>query len=187
MTTDFFAIYPTIPIMRFYLFFPLSCLCLATVIFSCKGPEGPAGANGNADVLQLNYGSQEQQGTTDLFVPLPESISPEAIESGLIYIYVKQTITVSGGTALAYWFPIPGETTTGNEYSYYVFPGSSGFSAGVYIRRVVNYLPGTEHFEAVRMLIIPAGSVTNARLAGPEAYIKDYPVWNADIKKRLPE
>lgn len=158
-------------------------ILLALFISACKGPEGPAGPkgdpgaagangedgdDGNANVLQINYSGKIQTGTTDLFLPLPASLSTESIEKSLFYVFVKQTVTSEDQKDYSYWFPIPGETVTGNEYSFYVFPGSSANFSGLFIRRVVNYVPGEEHFDAVSVFAIPAGSTINARLRTEE-------------------
>ena len=129
------------------------------------GPQGPAGQNGNANVQQINFTAKTHTGTTDLFLAFPSTITFEIAEKSLFYAYVKQTTKGTDGKDYSYWFSIPGETITGNEYSFYTFSGSTSNTGGIFLRRVVNYIPGNESFEGIRILIIPANTVTNGRVS----------------------
>jgi hypothetical protein len=162
-------------------------------LFSCEGPEGPegpqgaagaqgaqgvagvAGPPGTANVMQITYTTKVHSGVSDLLLGFPASaaLTTAIIEKSLFYVYVKQSGVNSAGQSNAYWFPIPGETVTGNEYSYYVFSGTSTTNPGLFLRRLVNYRSGAETFDSIRLLIIPAEKLTNARL-NSEINMADY-------------
>ncbi len=129
------------------------------------GPAGTVGAPGNANVQQISFAARTHTGAADLFMALPAALTTETLDKSLLYVYVKQTVKAGDGKDYAYWFGVPGETSTGNEYSYYLFSGNATTGAGLYLRRVVNYKAGAEAFEAVRVLVIPASSTTNGRMA----------------------
>lgn len=129
------------------------------------GPAGPKGDPGTANVQQINFTAKTHDGSKDLFFAFPAALTTDVVNRSLFYVYVQQSVKASDGKTYAYWFAVPGETSTGNEYSYYVFAGDAQTSAGLFLRRVVNYLAGAEAFTAVRVLAVPAGSVTNGRLA----------------------
>jgi len=159
------------------------------ILVSCKGTEGPQGPQGtagakgeagvagpqgpvgNANVRQINFGSKSHTGT-DLLLTFPGTFTADVIEKSLIYVYVKQNGTSTSGQAAAYWFSVPGETVTGNEYSFYTAAGSTA-APGVFIRRVVNYLPGNEAFDAIRVVVIEASSNVNGRVIHEVDY-RDY-------------
>lgn len=129
------------------------------------GPTGPQGATGTANVQQINFTERTHTGITDLFFGFPPATTVETVEKSLVHVYVKQTVKVANGANLSYWFAIPGETSNGNEYGFYIALGSGTAPSGVFLRRVVNFVPGNEKFDAVRVLITPAGVVTNGRTA----------------------
>lgn len=128
------------------------------------GPTGPQGAPGNANVQQINFTERTHTGTSDLFFGFPASTTVETVEKSLVHLYVKQTVRAANGTNVSYWFPIPGETSNGNEYGFYIALGSGTAPSGVFLRRVVNFVSGNEKFDAVRVLLTPASSVSNGRL-----------------------
>lgn len=171
----------------------VTCMSFA-LLLSCKGPEGPqgpagsAGATGatgasgatgpqgpagNANVQQISYTTKTHAGTADLFVSFPASVSADVAEKSLLYVYVKQSGKNASGQTTAYWFSVPGETVTGNEYSFYTAAGGAT-TPGIFLRRVVNYLAGPETFDAVRVLIVQANSTINGRLAAQPVDFKDY-------------
>jgi hypothetical protein len=131
-----------------------------------QGATGAAGKDGNANVLQISYDSKTHNGNTDLFLAFPTTISTEVVDKSLFYVYLKKKVKSSDDKEYDYWFPVPGETNTGNEYSYYVFAGNATLSAGLYLKRVVNYFNGDETFNAIRVVVIPANnSVSGGRKA----------------------
>ena len=139
------------------------------------GPQGPKGDAGNANVQQITYGAQTHTGTADLLLSFPASLSitTAVVERSLFLVYVKQSGKTSTGTTVSYWFTIPGETVSGNEYSYYL-AASTQTAAGLFLRRTVSYLPGSESFESVRVLLIPATQTIGGRLSAPGVDYRDY-------------
>lgn len=178
--------------MRFIVYLTTLCLLSGISFFSCKGPEGPQGPAGtqgpagiqgptgpqgpagSSNILQINYATRQHTGSQDLLLTFPASASltTDVLEKSLLYVYVKQSGTNTGGQSQSYWFAVPGETVTGNEYSYYLFSGNSQANPGLFLRRVVNFKPGAESFDAIRVLIVPAGTtISGGRLAaGTPAY-----------------
>jgi hypothetical protein len=190
---DFF-IYYFIQTMKLYLTSGTVIIGLLWLTFACTGPEGPQGPKGdtglqgttgaagstgpqgvagNANVTQINYSSKIHTGTADLFVAMPASVLATQLEQSLVYVYVKQNGTTSGGQAAAYWFSVPGETVTGNEYSFYMAAGSAT-APGLFVRRVVAYRAGAETFDAVRVLLVQANNSINGRMAASEVDMRDY-------------
>lgn len=153
------------------------------------GPTGPAGTSGVAgtpgqsatavsttvvtvtqgttNVLQINYPARTHDGSKDLALSFPasSSLTFDQIEKSLFYVYLKQTTSTPDGFRLAYWYAVPGQTPGGNFYSYYIFPGNSGLSAGLFIRRTTNFRLGPEDFDAVRIVVVPASLLVGGRLA----------------------
>lgn len=83
-------------------------------------PAGPQGAAGTANVQQINFAEHTHTGITDLFLGLPAATTVETVEKSLVHIYVKQTVKAANRANLSYWFAIPGETSNGNEYGFYI-------------------------------------------------------------------
>lgn len=130
------------------------------------GPAGPAGQQGpagNANVQQVTFTAKKHT-RSDLFVAFPSSFAADVIEKSLVYVYVKQSGATTGGQAASFWFSIPGETVTGNEYTFYAAAETTS-APGIFLRRVVNYKPGEETFDAIRVLVIPASSTVNGRVS----------------------
>jgi hypothetical protein len=165
---------------KYYFFFKMKGLKIITIcglvtamfFTSCEGPAGPAGAVGpagapgavgatgpagkNTTVIQVSYGAKTHTGSKDLFLTFPNTFTAEFIDKSLFYTYIKKKVKATDGKEYDYWFSVPGETNTGNEYSNYFFVGGQGVSAGMYLRRVVNYINGDEIFDAVRIIATPA-------------------------------
>ena len=123
---------------------------------------------GAANVLQISYPARAHDGAKDMALSFPasSSLTYDQIEKSLFYVYLKQTVaTPPDNFKIAYWFPVPGQTPAGNFYSYYIFPGNSGLSAGLFIRRTTNFRLGPEDFDAVRLVVVPASLLINGRLA----------------------
>ncbi|MCY7358010.1 MAG: collagen-like protein [Rudanella sp.] len=122
---------------------------------------------GAPNVIQITYPARSHDGTKDLALSFPasSSLSFDQIEKSLFYVYVKQITTTPDNFKLPYWYAIPGQTPNGNFYSYYIFPGNSGLSAGLFIRRTTNFRLGPEDFDAVRVVVVPASLLIGGRLA----------------------
>lgn len=122
---------------------------------------------GTANVLQITYPARPHDGTKDLALSFPasSSLTFDQIEKSLFYVYVKQTTVTPDNFRLAYWYTVPGQTSSGNFYSYYIFPGNSGLSAGLFIRRTTNFRLGADDFDAIRVVVVPASLLVGGRLA----------------------
>jgi hypothetical protein len=181
--------------MRLTLLFLSAVFGFILALSSCRGPQGPTGpqgpagtpgqngttgqsgtpgsttvvsvVQGTANVLQINYPARIHEGDKDMALSFPasSSLTFDQIEKSLFYVYVKITSTTPDNFKLAYWYPVPGQTPAANFYSYYIFPGNSGVSAGLFIRRTTNFRLGPENFDAVRVVVVPASLLINGRLA----------------------
>ncbi len=122
---------------------------------------------GTSNVLQISYPARTHDGTKDMALSFPasSSLTFEQIEKSLFYVYLKQTVNTPDGFKLPYWYAVPGQTPGGNFYSYYIFPGNSGLSAGLFVRRTTNFRLGPEDFDAVRVVVVPASILIGGRLA----------------------
>lgn len=149
----------------------------ATGLTGSTGQAGQSGTPGSTtvvtlvqgatNVLQITYPARTHNGTNDLALSFPasSSLTFDQIEKSLFYVYLKQSITTADNFKLAYWFAVPGQTPVANFYGYYIFPGNSGLSAGLFIRRTTNFRLGPEDFDAVRVVVVPASLLINGRLA----------------------
>ena len=116
------------------------------------GPAGPQGQTGNADVRQITFGSKSWANTTGALVELTlNGINQEMADKSAYFTYLKY-----GG----YWYPVPGEVSSAGEFRTYMFPGAKSLLG---IRRVTTGFALTA--TAVRIVIIPANALTNARQA----------------------
>lgn len=174
----------------------VSLLTFTALFIACQGPEGPPGpagtpgaqgpkgdpgpqgpkgdpgtSTGSNSVIQINYPTKTHNGIDDLLLLFPASITSEIVERSLFYVYVKQISRDNQGVAYSYWFPIPGETLPGNEYSYFLSPGERGAAPGLFLRRTISFRAGNEVFEAVRVLVVPSGSTLTG---GRRAAVLDY-------------
>lgn len=113
------------------------------------GPQGPAGQNGNANVIQVTYGSRTHTGSQMTF-RLPSSITSAMLNSSVFFTYVKQVD----------WYALPGETQFGAR-SYRVY--ASNTTADIFINRTAG--AGNDVFDSIRFLIIPATNLINGRKA----------------------
>lgn len=113
------------------------------------GPQGPAGQNGNANVIQVTYGSRTHTGSQMAF-RLPSSITAAMLNSSVFFTYVKQND----------WYALPGETQFGAR-SYRVYASST--TADILINRTTG--AGNDVFDSIRFLIIPATNLINGRKA----------------------
>jgi hypothetical protein len=113
------------------------------------GPQGPAGQNGNANVIQVTYGSRTHTGSQMTF-SLPSSITSAMLNSSVFFTYVKQVD----------WYALPGETQFGTR-GYRVY--ASNTRADILINRTTG--TGNDVFDSIRFLIIPATNLINGRKA----------------------
>lgn len=117
------------------------------------GPAGPAGQNGNANVIQLTFGSKVHSGAEISFTLT--GVTQAVLNQSAYFTYV----TPGNG----YWYSLPGTTVGGTkEYRTYVTSQGSGTPL-VYVNRVAG--TGSETFTNTRVVIIPASALSNARKA----------------------
>jgi hypothetical protein len=130
-----------------------------------KGDKGDKGETGNINVIQVTYNELRAELPNDLALTLPATITTDIIEKSLFYVYVKQTIKVSETVSNSYWLPIPGEILNGNRYNFYIHPGNGQTRPGLFLRRIVNFQPGGDFFEVIRVLVVPSANQVNGRRA----------------------
>lgn len=68
------------------------------------GPQGPAGQNGNANVIQITYGSRTHTGSEMFY--LLTGVTPTVVNSSAYFTYVN-----AGGN----WYSLPGVTIGGKS------------------------------------------------------------------------
>ena len=126
------------------------CLILLISVLGCK--EGPAGPTGNANVIQLTFGSKTHTGAEISFSLT--GITQDQLNQSAYFTYVNPTGS--------FWYALPGTTAGGaKEYRTYVQAQASGAPL-LYINRVAGN--GTENFTSTRVIIIPASVLNSARL-----------------------
>ena len=141
---------------------------LLLLVTACKkGDTGPKGRDGNANVIQLNYGSQTFTGVCSF--PLPDSISQEMIDSSVVLVYY-----VLSTEAPTSWYTVPGLGSGGLfETRMFVYQSSlSPVKLAVSVRLVKPDGTGSYAtavtFSKTRVIIIPASKVTNVARYGPD-------------------
>jgi hypothetical protein len=124
------------------------------------GATGPAGQNGNANVIQLTFGSKAHTGAEISFTLT--GVTQATLNQAAYFTYV----TPGNG----YWYSLPGTTAGGTkEYRTYITSSGSGTPL-LYVNRVSG--TGSETFTNTRVIIIPASVLTNARLSND--FFSDY-------------
>jgi len=124
------------------------------------GATGPAGQNGNANVIQLTFGSKVHTGT-EISYSLT-GVTQAVLNQSAYFTYVNP----SG----SFWYSLPGTTSGGSkEYRTYVQAQASGTPL-LYVNRVAG--TGSETFASTRVIIIPASVLTNAKLSAD--FFNDY-------------
>lgn len=116
------------------------------------GPAGPQGQPGNADVRQITFGSKNWANTVGTSVSLTlNGVNQETAEKSAFFTYLK---------ADGNWYPVPGEVSSYGEFRTYLIASAN---STLYVKRVTagSVLNAT----AVRVLLIPANALTNARQA----------------------
>jgi len=117
-----------------------------------QGPSGPQGQAGNADVRQISFGSQNWANTAGASVTLTlNGINQEMAEKSAFFTYLKVNSLM---------YPVPGEVSSYGEFRTYLTPAAN---STMYIKRVTTGVTLTA--AAVRVVIIPANVLTNARQA----------------------
>lgn len=129
------------------------CVALFLSIQSCKeGAVGPKGEDGNANVMQLTFGSKVHTGAEISFSLT--GITQETLSKSAYFTYVNP--------GNAYWYSLPGTTSGGSkEYRTYV-QSQAAATPLLYINRVAG--TGSETFSSTRVIIIPASVLNNGRL-----------------------
>ena len=88
--------------------FKLLSVPLAFLLFmaACtkEGPAGPAGTNGNANVIVVNHPTDTVGSSEIIEIYLPASVTPSMIDSGLILVYYFGAVN----DACEFWYPSPG-------------------------------------------------------------------------------
>lgn len=120
------------------------------------GPAGPQGPTGNANVIQIKYGSRIHSGS-ELTYNLT-GVTIDQVASSAFFSYVS----VSG-----FWYPLPGNITS--SFSYRTYARAAG-SPQYLINRLTG--SGNQTFAETRIIIIPANTLRNGRLA--EVDFNDY-------------
>ncbi len=122
------------------------------------GATGPAGQNGNANVIQITYGSRTHTGT-ELSYDLP-GVTATTLANSAYFVYV------ASGT---FWYSLPGTTQGGSrDYRAYI----SATATKLYINRISG--TGNDIFTQTRVLLIPASELRNARMGSVD--FSDYEV-----------
>lgn len=160
--------------MKKNLFVVLAVMVSVVSIVSCKkgdigpagaagapGPAGPVGATGNANVIQLTFGSKVHSGSEINFTLT--GITQDQLNKSAYFTYVNPANT--------FWYSLPGTTAGGTkEYRTYVQAQASGTPL-LYINRITG--TGSETFTSTRVIIIPASVLTSGRNA-QELDMNDY-------------
>ncbi|MCD8540196.1 MAG: hypothetical protein LRY55_10805 [Leadbetterella sp.] len=104
---------------------------------------------GNANVIQITYGSREHTGT-ELSCTLT-GVTIQQVASSAFFCYVNVN---------NFWYALPGNITS--SHSYRTFTRSTG-SPQFYINRLTG--SGTQTFQSTRILMIPANDLRTGRKA----------------------
>lgn len=134
------------------------CMTLVAMIFavSCRGPQGPVGPTGNANVCSstvfVNHGDWYWDDGTSWRVDIHyEAINADIIEHGAVLVYMEDRNT---WRQLPYTFYYNGFDEEGNEYFYSSSLEVSSYQDGVSIFWTENdfydgYQPGDHRFKIV--------------------------------------
>lgn len=119
-----------------------------------QGPAGPAGQNGNANVIQITFGSKTHSGS-ELTYPLAAAgVTSDLLTSCAYFTYVSET------PANNVWTALPG-TLGFSSREYKVSVNSRTVS--LYINRTSG--TGSDTFYGTRIVLIPANDLRNGRKA----------------------
>ncbi|WP_462251755.1 hypothetical protein [Ekhidna sp.] len=153
---------------------------ISVIAIGCEGPEGPPGPEGatgptgpigpigqngsdgqngqngqdgeDADVTQYNYPGFTHTG---VFVQFAIPKSYEEISESVVLGYAEYS---------GFWYPIPGYVLSTYEYRIFIDEGDTSSETAFNMVRVEG--TGDQTFTALRILVIPAITVTNGRNAG---------------------
>ena len=151
--------------------FIISSAILCMAITSCKketGPQGPPGdagvpgANGNANVTQISFGSKTISSAGLITLTLT-GVDKTTAEKSLILTFAK------GSNLL--WYPIPGFGVGGsNEYRTFL----NATDPASILTISTNNAGSAETFPAFRVIVIPANNLVNGRNGNPPYDISNY-------------
>ena len=113
------------------------------------GPTGAAGQNGNANVIQIKYGSRVHMGT-EINYDLP-GVTAAVLSNAAYFAYVAEG---------NFWYALPGATEGGN-HSYRAYISTSAIK--LYIACTAG--TGSDTFTQTRIVLIPASDLRNGRQA----------------------
>ncbi len=111
------------------------------------GPQGPAGVSGNADVTQYNYAGFTFPATSTFTIPE----NTTTMDKSLLLCYVQNG---------SLWYFMPGYTSGGSNFLR-LWYGTGSPSSSMTLSRVSG--TGDITFDAMRILVAPASTVTNGR------------------------
>lgn len=117
-----------------------------------QGPAGPAGQNGNANVIQISYGTRTWVNTVGTSVTLSLTGVNASVASNSAYFTYIQVDNL--------WYAVPGEISSYGEFRTYLNPQAT---STVVIRRVTTGI--ALNATAVRVILIPASDLRNGRKA----------------------
>ncbi|WP_126973966.1 hypothetical protein [Gynurincola endophyticus] len=117
-------------------------LLVAMMACSKKGDQGPPGEDGNANVVQYNFGAFNHSGAE---VQQNFALSKNDFEQSMVYVFVQYN---------NFWYPLPG--TIGSTYSYRVFYRPMENSTDLFINRLAG--SGSQPFSAMRVIAVRVNS-----------------------------
>ena len=117
------------------------------------GPAGAPGQDGNANVIQITFGSKVHSGVEISYTLT--GVTQAVLNKSAYFTYVNP--------GNSFWYSLPGTTAGGTkEYRTYVQAGASG-TPSLFVNRVAG--TGSETFTATRVVVIPASALSNGRKA----------------------
>ena len=136
---------------------PLLVALTITFFFAaCKpGETGPAGPTGNANVTQVAYNTAFTPSGSPKTLTLPAGIDKSMIDRSVVMVYIQTSLYPT------IWYQIPGVVSL-DDFRYYVNTSTSASQSVSIVRVSGTSIPA---INAVRVLIIPAETVTNGRKA----------------------
>ncbi len=143
----------------------LAVIAASLIFTSCKkevGPQGEPGVDGNANVIQISFGSKTITSGGFIELTLP-GITKEIAEKSMILTYGQ-----NGGL----WYQLPGFGLNGTREFRTYFEASDPNS--LLTIRMITTGAGSETFSAIRVIVIPANNLVNGRLSQPPYDINNY-------------
>ena len=133
------------------------------------GPKGDNGKDGNADAMVFNFGAQTFTSALNLTI----NVSQGKMDSSMILVYYNPETELA--TA---WYPVPG-MGSGALYdtrflTYQSATSPSQYTVAIRLMTPAGLVYPTQvKFRKVRVFVVPANKVVNARQAPPADY-SDY-------------